>query len=84
VTGRVEALRFGSNADWDEPFRNPRAANVLGNDFLAVTAGVNWYPVRYVKLQLNLVRERLDDPERRPDPARPWVTSRIFRAQFSF
>lgn len=83
LAGRVEALGFGSDASSDEPFRNPRAAHVLGNDFLSWTGGINWYPVRYLKLQFNLVRERLDDPERRADAGRPWSTSRIFRAQFS-
>jgi phosphate-selective porin OprO/OprP len=83
VAARFETLAFSSDADWDDPFRNPRAANVLGNDFRAWTAGVNWYPVRHVKLQLNLLREHLGDPERRPDAARSWFTSRVFRVQFS-
>lgn len=80
---RVEAVGFHSDAAWDDPFRNPRAANVLGNDYRAWTAGINWYPVRSVKLQLNFVREHLGDPERRPDPARAWSTSRLFRVQFA-
>ena len=80
---RVEGLRFHSEARWDEPFRNPRAANVLGNDFHAWTAGVNWHPLRHLKLQLNLVREQLGDSERRPEADRAWTLSRVFRVQFS-
>jgi phosphate-selective porin OprO/OprP len=83
VAGRFESLTFGSDAPWDEAFRNPRAANVLGNDFRAWTAGLNWYPVRHVKLQLNVLREHLGDPERRPDADASWFTSRVFRVQFS-
>ena len=83
LAGRFEALGFHSDAPWDEPFRNPRAANVLGNDFRAWTVGINWYPVRYVKLQLNVVREHLGDPERRTDTTRGWSTSRLFRVQLS-
>ena len=83
LAGRIEALGFRSDAPWEEPFRNPRAANVFGNDFRAWTVGINWYPVRYVKLQVNVVREHLGDPERRPDTARGWSTSRLFRVQLS-
>src|SRR5829696_5744340 len=79
--GRVEALGFHSDAAWNDPFRNPRAANVLANDFRAWTGGVNWFPVRYMKLQFNVIREHLGDPERRPDPTRGWSTSRVFRVQ---
>jgi hypothetical protein len=45
---------------------------------------VNWYPVQFVKLQFNLVREHLEDPERRPDPERAFVFSRLFRVQFAW
>jgi phosphate-selective porin OprO and OprP len=81
--GRFETLGFGSDAAWDDAFRNPRAANVLANDFRAWTAGINWHPVRHVKLQLNVVREHLGDAERRPDAGRAWSTNRLFRMQFS-
>jgi len=63
--------------------RNPRSATVMPNDFRAVTAGVNWYPVRFVKIQFNVIREHLQDPERRPDVARPSVTSGVLRFQFA-
>jgi len=81
--GRFESLGFHSGAASDDPFRNPRAANVLANDFRAWTAGINWFPVRYVKLQLNIIREHLGDAERRPEPTRASSTSRVFRVQFS-
>lgn len=83
LAGRLESLTFGSGAGSDAALRNPRAANVMPNDFRAVTAGVNWYPVRFVKIQFNVIREHLQDPERRPDVARPWVTSGVLRFQFA-
>lgn len=80
---RAERVGVRSDAAWDDPFRNPRAAHVMPNDLRAWTAGVNWYPVRFVKLQLNVVREHLGDAERRPDPSRAWTTTRVFRVQFA-
>lgn len=84
IAARAEALGFESSGSLDEAFRNPRATTVLGNDIRAETYGVNWYPVQFVKLQFNLVREHLEDPERRPDPERAFVFSRLFRVQFAW
>jgi phosphate-selective porin OprO and OprP len=83
LAGRVESLEFGSHAPGVEALRNPRAANLLPNDVRALTLGVNWFPVRFVKLQWNVIRERVDAPERRPDPSRPWGTAGLFRVQFA-
>ena len=83
LAARVESLEFGSHAPGVEALRNPRAANLLPNDIRALTAGVNWFPVRFVKLQLNVIREHVEDPERRPDPSRPWGTTGLFRVQFA-
>jgi len=83
LAARVESLAFGSDAAGEPPFRNPRAANVLSNDIRGATFGVNWFPVRFVKTQWNVIREHLQDPERRPDPARPWSTGTVFRVQFA-
>jgi len=84
LAARTEGLGFASDPSADAPFRNPRAANVMPNDIRAQTLGVNWFPVRFVKLQFNVVREHLDDPERRPDPARAFVFSRFVRIQFAW
>ena len=83
LAARVESLEFGSHAPGVEALRNPRAANLLPNDIRAVTVGVNWFPVRFVKLQGNVIREHVEDPERRPDPSRPWGTTGLFRVQFA-
>ena len=83
IGARVESLAFGSTAPGDEALRAPRAANIRRNDIHALTLGVNWFPVRFVKLQGNVIREHVQDPERRPDPARPWGTTGLFRVQFA-
>jgi phosphate-selective porin OprO and OprP len=83
LAARIESLEFRSHAPGVEALRNPRAANLLPNDIRALTLGVNWFPVRFVKLQWNVIREQVEDPERRPDPSRPRGTSGLFRVLFS-
>ena len=83
IAARLESLAFGSDAPGEEPRRNPRAPNILPNDIRALTLGVNWFPVRFVKVQWNVIREHVQDPDRRPDPARPWGTTGVFRVQFA-
>jgi phosphate-selective porin len=83
LAGRMEWLGFASPGGIGEPLRNQRASNIMRNDLRAATFGVNWYPVRFVRLQLNFVRETLGDPERAPNPANPVVYSRVFRVQFA-
>ena len=83
VAARIESLAFGSRAPGVDPVPTPRAPNIRPNDIHAVTLGVNWFPVRFIKLQGNIIREHVQDPERRPDPARPWGTTGLFRVQFA-
>jgi len=83
LAARVESLAFGSHAPGVEALRNPRAPNIRPNDIHAVTLGVNWFPMRFIKLQWNVIREHVQDPDRRPDPARPWSTTGVFRVQFA-
>ncbi len=83
LAARMEWLDFASAGGVGEPLRNQRASNIMRNDLRSATFGVNWYPVRFVKLQFNLVRETLGDPERSPNPANPIVYSRVFRIQFA-
>ena len=83
LAARMEWLRLESTDVTSEPLRNQRASNIMRNDLRGATFGVNWYPIRFVKLQFNLVRETLGDPERRPNPTKPVVYSRVFRIQFA-
>jgi phosphate-selective porin OprO and OprP len=62
LTARFDRLTFGSTSTTGEAFLNPRADYVapIGKD--AITAGVNWYVNRWVKVQANTVREQMADP----------------------
>jgi phosphate-selective porin len=84
LAGRLEGIRFASAASDDgPPSTSPRSPVVLPNSDRAATFGVNWYPVRGVKFQLNLIRETIRDPARGPLPERASFWSRIVRVQFS-
>jgi phosphate-selective porin OprO/OprP len=81
LAARVERLRFDSVGGSGEPLRNPRSETILPNSDTVLTVGVNWYANRWVKLQINGIRERLSDLERSPtlDDSPFWST--VFRAQ---
>ena len=90
--GRPGAIQLAARAEWlgfstpggvGDALRNPRADNILKNDIRSATVGVNWYPIRFVRLQFNLIREELSDPERRPDAARAYSYIKAFRVQFA-
>ena len=83
AAARVEGMRFGS-VDIDIASTSPRADVVLGNADHAVTLGVNWHPMRYVKVQVNVVREHLADPAIGPAPDSPSFWSRVVRFQLAF
>jgi phosphate-selective porin OprO/OprP len=81
---RVEALRFGSGADDEPPATSTRANVIPGNALNGTTLGVNWHPSRWIRLQANLIRERLDDPARGPLPDSTVLWTSILRAQLAF
>jgi phosphate-selective porin OprO and OprP len=81
LAARIEALTFGNVDGSEEASTSPRADVVLGNADHASTFGVNWYPVRHLKLQLNIIRERIFDPLRGPAPETPAFWSRVLRFQ---
>lgn len=83
VAARFEKLSFGSTASSADASTSPRADAVLGNSDLAATFGVNWYLNRWVKIQANLIRERIDDPSRGPLPSQASFWSRVLRVQLS-
>ncbi len=61
LAARYEQLRFGSAQHLEKPSRSPRASNILGNSDRVWTAGVNWYPNRFTKIQINGVHEKIED-----------------------
>ena len=83
LAARIERLAFGSTASGEPGSTSPRADVVLPNADRATTIGVNWYLNRYVKVQANIVRERLDDPARGPMPAQPAFWSRVLLLQIT-
>ncbi len=80
---RVEELTFGSVATGEEPSTSPRADVIQGNADRVTTFGVNWYLNRWVKVQFNLIREKITDPSQGPLPSQPTFWSRVLRLQFT-
>jgi phosphate-selective porin OprO/OprP len=83
LAARIEGLRFGAAPPSQEASWSPRAAIVPQNADQAVTVGLNWFPIRGVKFQANLVREAIQDPASGPLPAQQVFWSRVLRFQFS-
>jgi len=83
VAVRYEVLRFASaGASQEPPSDSLRAANVLGNGDRALTGGVNWYLNKWVKIQVNGIREKLDDPNLSPVAGQSSFWTVVSRLQF--
>ena len=82
VAARYERLWFDSVGGSDPPFRNSRAETIFGTGEHALTLGVNWTLNRFARIQVNGIREHVDDPERNPVPNGAAFWSRIIRLQF--
>ncbi|MEP7305995.1 MAG: porin [Acidobacteriota bacterium] len=68
LVGRVERMWFDSvkGQSADSPSRSPRAEQILPNGDRVLTVGVNWQVNRWIKLQVNAIREQVEDAERSP------------------
>jgi phosphate-selective porin OprO/OprP len=66
VAARYERIQMGSDAPGEPEEQNPRAANLLENGERLWTFGLNWYLNRWMRIQLNGIRETIDDIERSP------------------
>jgi phosphate-selective porin OprO/OprP len=68
VAARYERLWFDSVGTTETvvPFRNPRAENIFPSGVKALTIGVNWTLNRWFKLQVNGIRQHVEDAERNP------------------
>ena len=82
VAARYERMWFDSAGGRDLPFRNSRAETIFQAGDRALTLGVNWTLNRFVKIQVNGIREHLEDPERNPVPNGAAFWSRVIRFQF--
>jgi phosphate-selective porin OprO/OprP len=82
VAARFERLWFDSAGGTDTPFRNSRAETILRTGDRALTLGLNWTLNRFVKIQVNGIREHVEDSERNPVLNGAAFWSRIIRFQF--
>ena len=85
IVGRYERLWFNSagGSTADASSRNPRAEYILPSGNQVLTVGVNLVVNRWMKLQVNGIRERVEDAERSPVPQGAAFWSRVFRLQFA-
>jgi phosphate-selective porin OprO/OprP len=83
LAARLEELRFGSTGTGDTPSPSPRADVVSRNGDRATTLGVNWFPIRGIKVQVNVIREVIADPGSGPLPSKPGFWSKVLRLQFT-
>jgi len=86
LAARYDELRFGSSSKGASstslPSRSPRAPVILKNADRAWTMGVNWFPIPYVKIQVNGIRERFTDLREAPIEGRAKYWMGIVRFQF--
>ena len=81
LVARFDRLLFDSKAGVDIPFRNSRAETILPSDDKVITIGVTYYANRFVKIQLNGIREQLEDAQRSPTSSSKPFWSTVARFQ---
>jgi phosphate-selective porin len=81
LAARIERIYGDSVGGTDEPFANPRAETVMPSGERALTLGVNWTLNRFMKVQFNAIRERIEDADRSPVPNGAAFWSRVIRLQ---
>jgi phosphate-selective porin OprO/OprP len=82
LAGRYERMWFDSTpVGQDVPLRNPRAETILPSGDKALTLGINWTLNRFLKVQVNGIREQVEDPQRNPVPNGAAFWSRVIRLQ---
>ena len=83
VVARVERLWFDSVGPTETSVsaRTPRAENIFPSGVQALTIGVNWTLNRWIKLQVNGIREHVEDAERNPVANSSAFWSRVVRFQ---
>jgi phosphate-selective porin OprO/OprP len=83
LAGRYERLWYdsvtaGSLADAS---RTPRTETILPAGEQVLTLGVNWTLNRWIKVQLNAIREQVEDPDRNPVANGAAFWSKVLRFQ---
>ena len=80
---RVEALGFSSEGTGEPASASPRAEVVLGRRLEALTIGMNWHPMRWLKVQVNAIREVVTESGEAALLQRP-LWSQVLRLQFAW
>jgi phosphate-selective porin OprO/OprP len=81
AAARFERLWFDSAGGEEPALRNPRADRILPSGEHVLSLGINWYITRWVKLQIQTIREQPQDPERSPLAVGEVFWSPVFRFQ---
>jgi len=89
LAARVEAVRL-SSIGTGFPSTGPRAETILPHRDRSVTLGVSWSPIRWVRVQANLVRDTISipagaagSPDGRLDGPSSSFWSRVLRFRFA-
>ena len=81
---RYDRLTFASASTEGPSFANPRADHLTPNTDATLTVGVNWMPIRWVKVVANGIRQSFDDVNRTPISGTTDYWSGLVRLQISF
>jgi len=81
---RYDQLTFESAGKSGPDFANPRADHLTPNTDSTLTFGVNWLPIRWVKVVANGLRQTFDDVNRAPIIGTDRYWSGLLRLQIAF
>jgi phosphate-selective porin OprO/OprP len=81
---RYDRLTFESASTEGLDFTNPRSDHLTPNTDSTLTFGVNWLPVRWVKVVANALRQTIDDVNRAPILGTSGYWSGLLRLQVAF
>lgn len=81
---RYDRLTFESASKEGPDFTNPRSEHLTPNTDSTLTFGVNWMPIRWVKVVANGIRQSFSDVNRVPVPGTADFWSGLVRLQIAF
>jgi phosphate-selective porin len=81
---RYDRLTFKSASTEGFDFTNPRSDHLTPNTDSTLTFGVNWLPIRWVKVVANVLRQTFDDVNRAPIVGTEGYWSGLLRLQVAF
>ena len=84
IAARYDRLTFESGSTAEPAFTNPRADTLVPNSDSTVTFGINWMPIRWVKVVGNALRQSFSDVNRAPDSGVADYWSGLVRLQIAF